>query len=114
MHSHMQLISLLGLLSLSRCRGSYDVLRSIEPFGPQTAQPFGVEVKGPASQYLHRQALAYLHSDAGPIPSDASNDYKPVLPPSKPHSEHATVLEVSIYTLLMAAASVRKFENTRK
>ena len=109
------LISVVGLLSVSGFESTSDVFRSKEPLGPQTDVPFGVEVKGPASQYLHRQALAYLHEESDILPGVAAGDEFPkvpsdslhtVLPPTKPVHEHATVLQVSVYTFLMAAASV--------
>ena len=76
--------------------------------------PYLLEVKGPASQALHKQSLEYLSRMPQIEKSGSEADSKlaaPLLPPSIKSStslQHASVLSVAVYTLLMACATVKQ------
>jgi hypothetical protein len=88
--------------------GSWSQLLSAEQQGPAHQSNFGVEVKGPASQMLHKQALEYMARPHGDSGIEELAQFGSSSPPSKgvAHKDHASVLSVAIYTLLMACATV--------
>jgi hypothetical protein len=96
--------------------GSLSELHSAEPRGPTHQNNFGVEVKGPASRLLHKQALEYMgHAHSNYEINDLAQHEASSKPPSKgaAQKEHASVLSVAIYTLLMASATVNIMFYTR-
>ncbi len=102
------IVSILFLLSFF-LSGSLSQLHNAEPRGPTHLNKFGVEVKGPASQLLHKQALEYIGHSQGNYYIDHSAQFEPSSePPSKGagQKDHASVLSVAVYTLLMAGATV--------
>ena len=80
----------------------------------EPSHPYLLEVKGPASQALHKQSLEYLSRMPQIEKSGSEADSKlaaPLLPPSIKSStslQHASVLSVAVYTLLMACATVKQ------
>ncbi len=90
--------------------GSFSQLHIAEPRGPTFQSKFGVEVKGPASQLLHKQALEYMGHLPGNSEIEDSAQFEDLSkPPSKGTAQHASVLSVAVYTLLMASATVKSF-----
>ena len=72
--------------------------------------PYFLEVKGPASQALHKQSIERFSRILDQEELKSGQPTQLNLPLSKEINQHVSVFSVSLYTFLMACASVMKFQ----